>query len=96
MNNWLGFSLSSEQPHHHHQHQDHSQNSVSELGFNSDEISAQVSDECFDLTSDATIPFLNNLPPAPFAILEAFNRNPQSQGWSEIYKSSVLSLHADI
>ncbi|CAI9787160.1 unnamed protein product [Fraxinus pennsylvanica] len=75
MNNWLGFSFSpqqvlSSQP---------SQN----LGMNSDEISAgteEVSGECFDLTSDSTIPSLNL--PAPFGILEAFNRNNQSQDWN--------------
>ncbi|KAK4380891.1 AP2-like ethylene-responsive transcription factor BBM2 [Sesamum angolense] len=71
MNNWLGFSLS--------HHQEHSQNSsvCGQLGdFNSDEISAtQVSGECFDLSSHSSIPSLN-LPPAPFAILEALNRNP--------------------
>ncbi|KAI3470369.1 hypothetical protein Pfo_027032 [Paulownia fortunei] len=84
MNNWLGFSLSPQQhpSQVHHHHQDHSQNSVSQLGFDSDEISGtQVSGECFDLTSDSTIPSLN-LPPAPFGILEAFNRNPQSQDWN--------------
>ncbi|XP_011084678.1 AP2-like ethylene-responsive transcription factor AIL1 isoform X2 [Sesamum indicum] len=78
MNNWLGFSLS--------HHQEHSQNSsvCDQLGeFNSDEISAtQVSGECFDLSSHSSIPSLN-LPPAPFAILEALNRNPtHSQGWN--------------
>ncbi|KAL2549304.1 AP2-like ethylene-responsive transcription factor BBM [Forsythia ovata] len=68
MNNWLGFSLSP---------QDHSQNSV----FNSDEISGtQVSSECFDLTSESTIPSLNL--PAPFAILQDFQRNNHSQDWN--------------
>lgn len=83
--NWLGFSLSpqelpSSQSHHHHHHeQDHSQTSVSRLGFNSDEISGtDVSGECFDLTSDSTAPSLN-LPP-PFGIFEAFNRNSHAQG----------------
>nr|QNI23760.1 AP2/ERF transcription factor [Camptotheca acuminata] len=76
MNNWLGFSLSPQQP------QDHSQTSVSHLGFNSDEISGNdvSGDQCFDLTSDSTIPSLNL--PAPFGILEAFNRNNQSQDWN--------------
>lgn len=75
--NWLGFSLSpQEQP----ADQDHSQNTVSRLGFNSDDISGtDVSTECFDLTSDSTPPSLN-LPP-PFGILEAFNRNNQPQGF---------------
>ncbi|KAA8538801.1 hypothetical protein F0562_025493 [Nyssa sinensis] len=79
MNNWLGFSLSPQElP---SQPRDHSQTSVSHLGFNSDEISGtDVSGECFDLTSDSTIPSLNL--PAPFDILEAFNRNNQSQDWS--------------
>uniref|UniRef100_A0A2N9EQC5 AP2/ERF domain-containing protein n=1 Tax=Fagus sylvatica TaxID=28930 RepID=A0A2N9EQC5_FAGSY len=76
--NWLGFSLSpQEQP----ADQDHSQNTVSRLGFNSDDISGtDVSTECFDLTSDSTPPSLN-LPP-PFGILEAFNRNNQPQDWN--------------
>ncbi|CBI17594.3 unnamed protein product, partial [Vitis vinifera] len=79
MNNWLGFSLSPRElpP----QPENHSQNSVSRLGFNSDEISGtDVSGECFDLTSDSTAPSLN-LPP-PFGILEAFNRNNQPQDWN--------------
>ncbi|KAL2526239.1 AP2-like ethylene-responsive transcription factor BBM [Abeliophyllum distichum] len=68
MNNWLGFSLSP---------QDHSQNSV----FNSDEISGtQVSSECFDLTSESTIPSLNL--PVPFAIFQDFQRNNHSQEWN--------------
>ncbi|GFZ11341.1 integrase-type DNA-binding superfamily protein [Actinidia rufa] len=73
MNNWLGFSLS---PQEHQNPQDHSQNSVSRLGFNTDKISGTdvSSDQCFDLTSDSTVlPSLNL--PAPFGILEAFNRN---------------------
>lgn len=86
MNNWLGFSLSpqqvlSSQP---------SQN----LGLNSDEISAgteEVSGECFDLTSDSTIPSLNL--PAPFGILEAFNGNNQSQGQTEISLKSVNFIY---
>ncbi|KAI3459117.1 hypothetical protein Pfo_015780 [Paulownia fortunei] len=75
-NNWLGFSLSPQEL------QDHSQNSVPHLGFNSDEISgAQISGEsCFDLTSDSAIPSLNL--PAPFGMLEAFNRNTHSQDWN--------------
>ncbi|KAL2558847.1 AP2-like ethylene-responsive transcription factor BBM [Forsythia ovata] len=76
MNNWLGFSLSPQQvvlP---------SQTSQN-LGLNSDEISAgteEVSGECYHLTSDSIIPSLNL--PAPFGILEAFNRNNQSQDWN--------------
>ncbi|KAL2482248.1 AP2-like ethylene-responsive transcription factor BBM [Forsythia ovata] len=76
MNSWLGFSLSPQQvvlP---------SQTSQN-LGLNSDEISAgteEVSGECFHLTSDSIIPSLNL--PAPFGILEAFNRNNQSQDWN--------------
>ncbi|XP_071921283.1 AP2-like ethylene-responsive transcription factor BBM2 [Coffea arabica] len=82
MNNWLGFSLSPQeirsQP-----HQDHSQNTVPRLDtFSSEELSGtDVSGDCFDLSSHAsTIPSLNL--PAPFGILEAFNRNNQSQDWS--------------
>nr|WOV65538.1 AP2-like ethylene-responsive transcription factor BBM [Paeonia ostii] len=76
MNNWLAFSLSPQEP-----HQDHSHNTVSRLGFHSDEISGNdVSGECFDLTSDAT-PHSLNLPP-PFGILEAFNRNNQTHDWN--------------
>ncbi|CAI9759285.1 unnamed protein product [Fraxinus pennsylvanica] len=67
INNWLGFSLS---PQDHFPSQDHSQNSV----FNS---GTQVSSECFDLTSDSTIPSLNL--PAPFSILQDFQRNNHSQ-----------------
>lgn len=74
MNNWLGFSLS---PHEQLPLQDHhSQNSLSRLhGFNSDQISGTdvVSSECFDLTSDSTLPSLNL--PAPFGLLDTFNRN---------------------
>ncbi|OMO62679.1 hypothetical protein CCACVL1_22693 [Corchorus capsularis] len=84
MNNWLAFSLSPQQlpsqsqpssvDHH---HQDHQNGAVSRLGFNSNELSG----ECFDLTSaDSSLPSLN-LPP-PFGILEAFNRNNQSQDWN--------------
>ncbi|XP_059625408.1 AP2-like ethylene-responsive transcription factor BBM2 [Cornus florida] len=100
MNNWLGFSLSPQQlP----SHEDHSQPSVSPLGFNSDEISTThhhvSAHECFDLSSDSTIPSLN-LPP-PFGILEAFNRNNHSQDWNmkdmsmnseSNYKSSTSEL----
>ncbi|XVF30243.1 hypothetical protein REPUB_Repub16aG0040300 [Reevesia pubescens] len=83
MNNWLAFSLSpqelSPQLVDHQDH--HSQNTVSRLGFNSDEISGtDVSGECFDLISDSSVPSLN-LPP-PFGMLEAFNRNNQSQDWN--------------
>ncbi|KAK6915777.1 AP2/ERF domain, partial [Dillenia turbinata] len=83
MNNWLAFSLSPQeavaaavsQPHH-----------QSRMGtFNSDDMSGtDVSGggECFDLTSDSSAPpSLNHLPP-PFGILEAFNRNNQSQDWN--------------
>ncbi|KAI8556029.1 hypothetical protein RHMOL_Rhmol05G0221200 [Rhododendron molle] len=92
MNNWLGFSLSPQEgniPSSHQDQIDHSQNSVSRLGFNSgDEISGtgaddDVSGECFDLTShDSALPSLN-LPP-PFGIFEAFNRsnNNHSQDWN--------------
>ncbi|GFZ14559.1 integrase-type DNA-binding superfamily protein [Actinidia rufa] len=82
-NNWLDFSLS---PQEHQNPQDHSQNSVSRLGFNSDEISGTdvPSDQCFDLTSDSTVlPSLNLT--VPFGILEAFNRNnnhSHSQDWN--------------
>ncbi|XVF56379.1 hypothetical protein PTKIN_Ptkin06aG0115700 [Pterospermum kingtungense] len=49
---------------------------VPRLGFNSGEISGtDVSGECFDLTSAPL-----SLP--PFGILEAFNRNNQSQEWN--------------
>ncbi|XP_062083217.1 AP2-like ethylene-responsive transcription factor BBM1 [Humulus lupulus] len=103
--NWLGFSLSPQEPHHHHHdHQDHSQSTVSHhrlAGFNSDEISGNdVSGECFDLTSDhSTAPSLNQLPP-PFGILEAFNRsNNHSQDWNNMnsvsetnYKTSSSDL----
>ncbi|PON59105.1 AP2/ERF transcription factor [Parasponia andersonii] len=104
--NWLGFSLSPQEPHHHHHHdhQDHSQSTVSHGrlgGFNSDEISGNdVSGaECFDLTSDSTAPSLNQLPP-PFGILEAFNRsNNHSQDWNNMnsvsetnYKTSSSDL----
>lgn len=85
MNNWLGFSLSQELP---PQPENHSQNSVSRLGFNSDEISGtDVSGECFDLTSDSNATPLN-LPP-PFGILEAFNRNNQTQGESQASFSHI-------
>ena len=82
MNNWLGFSLS---PQEHQNPQDHSQNSVSRLGFNTEEISGidVSSDQCFDLSSDSTVLPTLNLP-APFGILEAFNRNnthSHSQGF---------------
>lgn len=79
MNNWLGFSLSPQQlPSQSDHHQNHSQNTSSRLGFHSDEISGtDVSGECFDLTSNSTLPSLNL--PATFGILEAF-RNDQSQG----------------
>ncbi|GLT95568.1 hypothetical protein SLE2022_132440 [Rubroshorea leprosula] len=83
MNNWLGFSLSPHQqlPSQGDNHQDHSQNTVSHLGFNSDEISGtDVSGECLNLSSDFSAPSLN-LPP-PFGMLEAFNRNNQSQDWN--------------
>ncbi|XWS42962.1 hypothetical protein CRYUN_Cryun16bG0059000 [Craigia yunnanensis] len=83
MNNWLAFSLSPQElPSQPVDHQDHqSQTTVSRLGFNSDEISGtDVSGECFDLTSDSSAPSLN-LPPS-FGILEAFNRNSQSQDWN--------------
>ncbi|KAF4364058.1 hypothetical protein G4B88_015423 [Cannabis sativa] len=82
--NWLGFSLSPQEPHH---HQDHSQSTVSHHdhrldGFNSDEISGNdVSGECFDLTSD------HHSTHAPFGILEAFNRsnnNNHSQDWNNM------------
>ncbi|XVF41447.1 hypothetical protein PTKIN_Ptkin01aG0280700 [Pterospermum kingtungense] len=80
MNNWLAFSLSPQelpsQPVDHH-----SQTTASRLGFNSDEISGtDVSGQCFDLTSDSSAPSLN-LPPS-YGILEAFNRNNQSQDWN--------------
>ena len=81
MNNWLAFSLSPQElPSQPVDHQDHqSQTTISRLGFNSDEISGtDMSGECFDLTSDSSAHSLN-LPP-PFGILEAFNRNSQSQG----------------
>ncbi|KAL4609838.1 hypothetical protein ACB092_08G009500 [Castanea dentata] len=79
--NWLGFSLSPQELPSQPSDQDHSQNAVSRLGFNSDDISGtDVSGECFDLTSDSTPPSLN-LPP-PFGILEAFNRNNQPQDWN--------------
>ncbi|XP_059665632.1 AP2-like ethylene-responsive transcription factor BBM2 [Cornus florida] len=96
MNNWLGFSLSPKelpisQP------QDQLQTSASPLiGFNSDEISdTHVSDECFDLTSHSTLPSLNL--PAPFGILDSFNRNNQSQDWnmnsdSSSYKTTSQEL----
>lgn len=78
--NWLGFSLSPQELPSQPSDQDHSQNAVSRLGFNSDDISGtDVSGECFDLTSDSTPPSLN-LPP-PFGIFEAFNRNNQPQGF---------------
>ncbi|KAK6289525.1 hypothetical protein POUND7_001066 [Theobroma cacao] len=82
MNNWLAFSLSPQELPSQTVDQDHhSQTAVSRLGFNSDDISgADVSGECFDLTSDSSAPSLN-LPP-PFGILEAFNRNNQSQDWN--------------
>uniref|UniRef100_A0A803PTV5 AP2/ERF domain-containing protein n=1 Tax=Cannabis sativa TaxID=3483 RepID=A0A803PTV5_CANSA len=82
--NWLGFSLSPQEPHH---HQDHSQSTVSHHdhrldGFNSDEISGNdVSGECFDLTSD------HHSTHASFGILEAFNRsnnNNHSQDWNNM------------
>ncbi|GMI84536.1 PLETHORA4, BABY BOOM [Hibiscus trionum] len=68
MNNWLAFSLSPQD-----------QTTVPRLGFDSDEIarSGVSGGECFDLTSTPSI----NLPP-PFGILEAFNRNNQSQDWN--------------
>lgn len=75
MNNWLGFSLSPQEIPSSHQEDHHSQNSVHRLGFNSDELSS----ECFDLSShDASAAHLNL--PAPFGILEAFNRNNHHQG----------------
>ncbi|XP_021281898.1 AP2-like ethylene-responsive transcription factor BBM [Herrania umbratica] len=82
MNNWLAFSLSPQELPSQPVDQDHhSQTAVSRLGFNSNDISgADVSGECFDLTSDSSAPSLN-LPP-PFGILEAFNRNNQSQDWN--------------
>lgn len=79
--NWLGFSLSPQELPSQPAVQDQSQNAVSRLGFNSDDISGtDVSGECFDLTADSTAPSLN-LPP-PFGILEAFNRNNQTQDWN--------------
>ncbi|KAK8698300.1 hypothetical protein V6N13_114425 [Hibiscus sabdariffa] len=67
MNNWLAFSLSPQaQPVVDH----HSQATVSRLGFNSDDISAtDASTECFDLTTDSSVPSLN-LPPPPFGMLQ--------------------------
>ncbi|KAF5454920.1 hypothetical protein F2P56_024550 [Juglans regia] len=83
MINWLGFSLSPQELPSQTADQDaYSQNTVSRLSFmNSDNISgADVSVQCFDLTSDSTAPSLN-LPP-PFGILEAFNRNDQVEDWN--------------
>ncbi|PIN23205.1 hypothetical protein CDL12_04067 [Handroanthus impetiginosus] len=91
MNNWLGFSLSPhELPPQPHQ-RNHSQgNSV----FNSDEISAvQVSGPCFDLTSASpNIPSLNL--PAPFGILEAFNRNStlSQHDWNHVKDVGMTSF----
>lgn len=72
MNNWLAFSLSPQEPVDHHSQT---------TGFNSDEISGtDVSGQCFDLggASDSSLPSLN-LPPS-YGLLEAFNRNNESQG----------------
>ncbi|KAL3653960.1 hypothetical protein CASFOL_003641 [Castilleja foliolosa] len=74
-NNWLGFSLSPQEL------QNHPQNSV----FNTDEISAvQISgdESCFDHLTPASVSANNPLNNAPFAILEAFNRNTHSQDWN--------------
>ncbi|KAK8541800.1 hypothetical protein V6N12_014423 [Hibiscus sabdariffa] len=71
MNNWLAFSLSPQQlPSQSVDH--HSQTEVPRLGS---DVSADA-DECFGLASAPSL----NLPP-PFGILEAFNRNNQSQDW---------------
>lgn len=90
--NWLGFSLSPQElPPQPTDHQDDSQNTVSRLGFNSDDISGtDVSGDCFNLTSDSSAPSLN-LPP-PFGILEAFNRNTQPQGFVQPPTVSYLFL----
>ncbi|XP_031249366.1 AP2-like ethylene-responsive transcription factor BBM [Pistacia vera] len=86
MNNWLGFSLSPQELPSSHHEDHHSQNSVPRLGFNSDELSG----ECFDLSShDSSGPSLNL--PAPFGILEAFNRNNHPQEWNNM-KGSELSM----
>ncbi|KAK6911757.1 AP2/ERF domain [Dillenia turbinata] len=87
MNNWLAFSLSPQEAVAAVASQPHQQ---SRMGtFNSDMSGTDVcgggggdggGGECFDLTSDSSAP-LNHLPP-PFGILEAFNRNNQSQDWS--------------
>ncbi|KAJ1404021.1 DNA-binding domain superfamily [Sesbania bispinosa] len=71
--NWLGFSLSPQQP---NEDNNHSQTVAPRLGFNSDGISG----ECFDLTSDSTHQSLN-LPP-PFGIFEALNRNNTPLDWN--------------
>ncbi|KAE8673118.1 AP2-like ethylene-responsive transcription factor BBM1 [Hibiscus syriacus] len=76
MNNWLAFSLSSQElPSQSVDHHDH-QTTVPRLGFNCDEInqSDDSGGECFDLTSAPSL----NLPP-PFGIFETFNRNNQPQ-----------------
>ncbi|KAG8390716.1 hypothetical protein BUALT_Bualt01G0112400 [Buddleja alternifolia] len=94
MNNWLGFSLS---PHHHHHNQDQSQNSVSELDFNSDEISGSGTHECFDLTnsdhSNINIPSLNLNPP-PFGILEAFNTSNTTTQSHQDWNMKDMSMNS--
>ncbi|KAF6161841.1 hypothetical protein GIB67_001139 [Kingdonia uniflora] len=74
MNNWLGFSLTSQElP---SQTQTHSE---SPLGFHTDEVSdTDVSGDCFDLGSDSTAPSLNG----PFGIFETLNRPHQPHDWS--------------
>lgn len=67
MNNWLGFSLSPQEIHSSQVPQDH---------HHTHNISGG---NCFDLTSaDSTMLPSLNLPPVPFGLLEAFNRNNQS------------------
>ncbi|XXG45005.1 hypothetical protein AAC387_Pa02g0209 [Persea americana] len=75
MNNWLAFSLNSQElpP----QSQSHAPQAFSSgLGFNSNEgvSSCEVSSDNFDLPSDSTV--------GQFGILDAYNRTHQPQDWS--------------
>ncbi|GMI63448.1 PLETHORA4, BABY BOOM [Hibiscus trionum] len=70
INNWLAFSLSPQQlPSQSLDHQDHHSGEISRSDVSGD--------DCFGLASAPSL----NLPP-PFGILEAFNRNNQSQDWN--------------
>lgn len=91
MNNWLAFSLSSQELPSQTHAPGHgamiSTESVSPqaMTFHSNEVNEEdISGECFDhLPSDTSIPNLR--PDAPFGILEAFNRTHHPQGLETSY-----------